>query len=213
MTFRYCDELEFAFGWIVEERMGRTSHALAADGGVWLVDPIAVPGVEERIRGLGEPRGVVQLLDRHARDAAELAAWLGVPLHEVPFGAVPGSPFEVVPLVRLPVWREVALWWPDRRVLVCADALGTIGYFRAPGEALGVHPILRLTPPRRLASLEPLHLLCGHGEGIHGEEASAAVRRALRRSRRDLPRALLRSMFAHGEVGDYGSRFHGRDPA
>lgn len=184
-----------------------------ADGGVWLVDPIAVPGVEERIRGLGEPRGVVQLLDRHARDAAELAAWLGVPLHEVPFGAVPGSPFEVVPLVRLPVWREVALWWPDRRVLVCADALGTIGYFRAPGEALGVHPILRLTPPRRLASLEPLHLLCGHGEGIHGEEASAAVRRALRRSRRDLPRALLRSMFAHGEVGDYGSRFHGRDPA
>jgi hypothetical protein len=194
LTFRYCDETEFGFGWIVEERIGRTSHALAADGGVWVVDPVDVPGVEERIRALGEPRGVVQLLDRHERDCAALAARLGVPLHEVPFDGVPGSPFDVLRVVRLPFWREAALWWPEARVLVCADAVGTVPYFRAPGEAAGVHALLRLTPPRRLGSLDPLHVLCGHGEGLHGNDTPAALRRALRRSRRDLPRALLAAM-------------------
>ena len=194
MRFRYCDELDFGFGWIVEERIGRTSHALAADGGVWVVDPVNVPGVEERIRALGEPRGVVQLLDRHERDCAALAERLGVPLHEVPFDGIPGSPFDVLRVVRLPVWREAALWWPEARVLVCADAVGTVPYFRAPGEAVGVHAFLRLTPPRRLRSSDPLHLLCGHGEGLHGEDTPAALRRALRRSRRDLPRALLTGM-------------------
>ncbi len=34
---RFCDEQEFGFGWLDDdERMRRTSHALVADGGVWL---------------------------------------------------------------------------------------------------------------------------------------------------------------------------------
>lgn len=41
-------------------------------------------------------------------------------------GRVPDWPFEIVPLVRRFRWDEVALWWPERRVLVCADALGTV---------------------------------------------------------------------------------------
>lgn len=194
MTFLYCDEIEFGFGWIVEERLARTSHALAADGGVWVVDPVDIPGIDERIRLFGEPRGVVQLLDRHRRDCAEVAARLGVPLHAVPFDGIPGSPFDVLRLVRLPLWREAALWWPEARVLVCADAIATHPSYRAPGELVGVHPFLAFTPPRRLGSLDPLHLLCGHGEGLHGEDTPAALRRALRRSRRDLPRALLAAM-------------------
>ena len=72
--------------------MGRTSHALAVDGRVWLTDPIDADGVEERIRSLGEPAGVIQLLDRHKRDGAALAARLGVPLHVVP-SSLPGTPF------------------------------------------------------------------------------------------------------------------------
>jgi glyoxylase-like metal-dependent hydrolase (beta-lactamase superfamily II) len=90
------------------------------------------------------------------------------------------------------VWREVALWWPDRRILVCADALGTVPhYFRAGDEAVGVHPLLRLTPPRRLLGLDPLHVLVGHGEGIHGDGVRAELDGAIRSARRRIPRWLV----------------------
>jgi hypothetical protein len=133
---------------------------------------------------------VIQLLDRHNRDCAALARRLGVPRHRVPFAGVPGSPFEFVRVANVPRWREVALWWSAPRVLVCGDALGAAPYFRAPGERLGVHPLLRLVPPRRLAALEPLHVLGGHGEGLH-EDAAAAVREAVATARRRLPAAWL----------------------
>lgn len=189
---RLCDEWESGFGWIAPEPklLERASHALAAGGRVWLVDPLDGEGVEERARRLGEPAGVIQLLDRHERDGRELAERLGVPLHRVPFDGVTGSPFVLVPVVRLPGWREAALWWPQERVLVCADALGTAPYFRGPGEQLGVHPLLRLTPPRRLAQLGAERVLCGHGEGIHGPEAALLLAEALATSRRNVMRWL-----------------------
>ena len=43
-------------------------RALVAEGGVWVIDPVAWSDAEERARALGEPRGVLQLLDRHDRD-------------------------------------------------------------------------------------------------------------------------------------------------
>jgi hypothetical protein len=70
---------------------------------------------------------------------------------------------------------------------VVGDALGTLAYFRAPGEALGVHPLLRLTPPRSLCGLEPEHVLCGHGPGLHGPDAAPALREALATARRRIP--------------------------
>lgn len=184
------DELEFGFGWIEETRIRRASHALAVDGGVWIVDPIDGEGVDERIRALGEPLGVIQLLDRHARDGARFATRLGVALHVVP-SSVSATPFEFRPVARSRWWREVALWWPDRRVLACADALGTVPYFCAGPEPVGVHPLLRLRPPRSLAGLAPEHLLVGHGEGLHGAGTAAAVEDALRHARRRLPRWLV----------------------
>src|SRR5918996_2649613 len=123
---RFCDEFAAAFGWILHETTCRTSHALAADGGVWLVDPVDVPGLDERIAALGEPRGVIQLIDRHNRDCAALARRLGVPHHRLPFAGVPGAPFELVRVVRLPGWRELALLSPTERALVAADTLGTL---------------------------------------------------------------------------------------
>jgi hypothetical protein len=156
---------------------------------VWLVDPAEGEGVEERVRALGEPAGVLQLLDRHNRACAAFARRLGVPLHRVPFEAV--GPFEVVPILRRKRWREVALWWPERRVLVCADALGTVPhYFALGGEELGVHPLLRLWPPRQLVRLEPEHVLCGHGAGVH-ERSTGKLRDALANSQRRLPRLAL----------------------
>jgi hypothetical protein len=196
----FVDEQDWGFGWVASEqpRIRMTSHALLAEGGVWLIDPSEGDGVEERIRALGEPAGVLQLLDRHNRACAAFAERLGVPLHKVPFEPV--GPFEVVPILRRKRWREVALWWPERRVLVCADALGTVPhYFALGGERLGVHPLLRATPPRQLARLEPEHVLSGHGDGVH-ERATDAVRDALANSRRRLPRLALelpRALLGH----------------
>jgi hypothetical protein len=185
---RFCDEHDFGFGWITDESVPRTSHAVVADG-VWAIDPVSWPPAEARLRSLGEPRGVVQLLDRHNRDCATLADRLGVDLHVVPFEPVARAPFEFLRVLRTPVWRESALWWPERRVLVCADAVGTLPYFLAPGEPVGVHPLLRLKPPRTLATVYPLYVLCGHGEGGHGDGVAQALHEAVRSARRRLPSA------------------------
>ena len=66
-------------------------------------------------------------------------------------------------------------------------ALGTAAYYLAAGERLGVHPLLRLVPPRALSRFAPHHVLCGHGEGIHGDEAAPALDKALATARRRLP--------------------------
>jgi hypothetical protein len=155
---------------------------------VWLFDVVDDPRLEARVRELGEPEGVVQLLDRHNRDCAAVARGLGVPHHVVP-RQLPGSPFELRPVVRFRWWREVALWWAERRVLLVADALGTTPFFCAGAEPTGVHPVLRPWPPRALRGLEPDHLLVGHGEGVH--HRPTAVGSALRTARRRLPRWLL----------------------
>jgi hypothetical protein len=185
LTIRSCDEFEGGFGWIVDEFMQRCSHALVVGERVWLIDPTDAPGSEERIRAAGRSAGVIQLLDRHKRDCAAVASRLGVPHHVVP--QQPIAPFEFLPIRDARSWREVALWWPERRVLVCADALGTARYYRAGAERLGVHPLLRLRPPRQqLSGLGPAAILCGHGEGLF-DEADAALREALSTSRRRIP--------------------------
>ena len=160
---------------------------------MWVVDPVEGEGVDERIRALGEPAGVLVLLDRHRRDSDAFASRHGVPLHETPFGGVDGAPFEFRRIMRNRFWREVALWWPERRVLLAADALGSLGYFVAPREPLGVHPLLRLVPPRRaLAGIEPEHVLVGHGDGVHGSPAAAALHAALRTARTGVVRLVTR---------------------
>ncbi len=196
MKILTSDETSFGFGWIATEPalLRRASHALRADGRVWVVDPVDGPGVEARIRALGDPAGVVQLVDRHARDGVALAGRLGVPHHRLPFAGVRGAPFEPIAVLDVPGWREVALWWPDERVLVCTEALGTATHFRAPDERLAVHPFLRLYQPRALRDmarrLAPEHVLVGHGEGVHGEEAGPALRLAVTHARRETPRWL-----------------------
>ena len=184
LSISFCDEFDGGFGWVVDEFLARCSHALVAGESLWLVDPVDADGVEERVRAAGRPAGVIQLLDRHNRDCAGLAARLGVPHHVVP--ERPVGPFEFVPIRRSRWWREVALWWPERRVLACGDALGSADAFRAGDERLGVHPVLRLRPPRQLGLLQPEVILCGHGAGLFAG-ADAAQREALSTSRRRIP--------------------------
>ena len=188
------DEFEHGFGGGLRETRARTSHALVVDGGVWLIDPLDVPGLDERVHGAGEPRGVLQLLDRHDRDCAALAARYGVPHIEPRDEAV--TPFSLTAVVSLPVWRERAVWWEQGRVLAVADALGTRPYFVRAGDELGVHPFLRLTPPKELGAYEPEHILVGHGKGVHGDGAPTALRSALATSRRGLPAAFANGLRA-----------------
>lgn len=173
--------------WVEDEFLQRTSHALVTGDGTWLVDPVDSPRAGE----LDNVVGVIQLLDRHNRDCATLAQRFGVPHHFVP--QQPLGPFEFLPVRRSRRWREVALWWPDQRTLVCGDALGTAGYFRAGGERLGVHPLLRLRPPR--LDVHPDVVLCGHGPGVL-DDADAALREALRTSRRRIPQQFVSAVRA-----------------
>ncbi len=185
-----------AFGWIAPTPpiMQRASHAIAADGKVWVVDAVYDEAMLARIRELGTPAGVVQQLDRHPRDCARVAEALGVPLHVLPARAPGDAPFEVIPVVtsRLARWHEIALWFPDVGVLSIAEAVGGAPYFCAPGDAMGPHPLLRMfAPPRRLADIGCDHVLFGHGPGVHGPDTAHQLAEAIRVSRRATPRWLL----------------------
>lgn len=193
MSIRFCDDRgPHGFSWVVDEPATRTSHALAADGRVWLVDPVRHEPALERAHGLGQPVAVLQLLDRHNRDCAAVAEELGVP-HLVTPDALPGTPFETRTLRDAARWRETALWWGAERTLVVAEALGTNRFFRSGRDAIGVHLLLRLRPPREaIEGFEPEHLLVGHGEGLHGADTPDAMRTALAHSRTGLARIVAR---------------------
>ena len=83
MTARVIEH-DLGLTWVVEELMERASHALVDDGRVWLIDPVADDAALARAAALGEPAGVVRLLDRHGRDCDALAESLGVPLYSLP---------------------------------------------------------------------------------------------------------------------------------
>lgn len=170
--------------------MERAFHALVGDGRAWLVDPLDLPELGD-VTELGEPAAVLQLLDRHNRDCAAVAERLGVPHLKVP-DAVPGSPFEAIAAVRLPGWKETALWWPEREALVVAEALAGNPMHTGGGQAVAIHFLLRAWPPGSLREYRPRHLLLGHGHPLHGPDAAAGVETAYARSRRDLPRVLLK---------------------
>src|SRR5215207_3252035 len=152
------DELPFGFSWLPDEALSRTAHALDTGDGVWLIDPVDVPEAIERATALGRPAGVIQLLDRHDRDCAGVAERLGVPHLRLP-AEVPGSPFAVIDVLDIPRWHEKALWWPERRVLVVAELIGTNRIYRMGSARAGVHPMLRALPPGALRHYQPEHLL------------------------------------------------------
>jgi hypothetical protein len=183
VRYELTDEWDGGFGWVRDERMQRTSHALVVEGRVWLIDPVDEPELEDRVRSLGRPGGVVQLLDRHERGCTAWADRLGVAHHRAWEGV--DAPFEVLPVRKRRWWREVALWEPAGRTLVCADALGTLPFFRAPGDRVGLHPLIRPFPPRALRGLEPRRILVGHGEAVT-EDAAGALEDTLAHARRRL---------------------------
>lgn len=190
------------------EVMQRASHAIVAGGSVWLVDPVEATGIHEAIDSLGSVVGIVLLLDRHRRDAGRFAQRYDVAVHvPAPLGdaadrlGVPVEPlgsevgetgFRIRPVLENRFWREVALIREATETALVPEALGTAAYYTAPGEPVGVHPALRLWPPRRqLAGIDPERLLVGHGPPVL-EGAGPAMRDALAGARRRAPRAYWR---------------------
>jgi len=188
MSRIHVEEHALGLTWVVAEPMERAFHALVDEGRVWLIDPLDGPEIKDAA-ALGEPAGVLQLLDRHNRDCAEIAARLGVPHLRVP-DSVLGSPFEAIAAVRIPRWRETALWWPAKKALIVAEVLAANPMHTGGGQRVGMHLFLRPWPPGSLFGYRPEHLLLGHGRSVHGLEAAGAVQTAHARARRDLPRVL-----------------------
>lgn len=175
--------------WHETDTMARSAHAVSDGERVWLIDPFDDPAALEVASTLGEPAGVIQLLDRHQRDGELIAQRLGVPRLRLP-RALPDTPFEVVSVVARPWWREIALWWPAQRTLIVAEAIGT-GPLFGLGRRAGVHPMLRAVPPRSaLGGYSPDRLLVGHGPALDAD-AAAALSQALSSSRSDIPKLLI----------------------
>ncbi|WP_020222733.1 hypothetical protein [Halarchaeum acidiphilum] len=180
-----------------DEAMQRASHVLDTDAGVFLVDPVDAPGIDDLAAALGDVAGVVVLIDRHERDAAAVARRHDVPVYlpahltrevDAPTerfsGSLPGTEYGLLRTLDVPGWHEAALF--DGETLVVPEAVGTAPFFRGADERLGVHPMLRLTPPSALRGLRPERVLVGHGHGIT-EAAADSLRYALAHSRRKAP--------------------------
>ena len=207
------DRYDGGVGWIAypNETMERASHAFAvrddesdADD-IWVIDPVDAPGVDDLLAEFGSVAGVVVGLDRHKRDCAEIAERHDVPVYisewmtgvaddlgtdvEIErFGSrLADTGFETIRIrdSTVPPWQEVGLF--DGETLIVPESLGTGSYFRGDRERLGVHPMLRLTPPTTtLSGLNPERVLVGHGVGVH-ERAAVALEDALSDSRRKAP--------------------------
>ena len=204
------DRFEGGAGWLAypDETMQRASHALATDEGVWLIDPVDAPALDDLIAEVGDDAGteavagVAVCLDRHKRDAAAIARrhdaevcvprWMNGVAEELDApvarfsGELGDSGFEsfVIRDSSLPPWQEAGLYNPDTGTLVVPESVGAASYFLAGDETLGVHPMLRLTPPKTLSRYDPERVLVGHGAGVLSDGA-AALDAALASSKRN----------------------------
>jgi len=211
------DRFEHGVGWMAypEEGMERASHALAVpsedgDADVWVIDPVDAPGLDDLLASLGTVAGVVVGVDRHKRDADVIAQRHSVPIFVQEWmtgvasaftattarfsGELADTGFRALEIRNssIPPWQEVGLY--DGETLVVPEAVGTAEFFRAGDERLGVHPMLRLVPPRDvLGNLDPDRILVGHGGGIQ-EDTSEALADALSGSRRRAPAAFTNAL-------------------
>lgn len=195
------------------EDIARASHVLELDGGRFVIEPVDAPGLDDRLGEFGGLDGVIVLMDKHTRDAETVAARHDVPVfapadfdriaaklegEHAPLGPIlDRSPYEGIRVVNRRLWQELALWSSEGRTLVVPETVGTLEFFTVGAETVGLHPTLRLRPPRHaLGDLEPERLLVGHGEPVRPLDVDA-FRRLLRSGRRRLPQAWIVALRAY----------------
>lgn len=191
-----CDAISWSFD--ASSLYPRTSTAISVDGGCLLIDPVDGPGLDDLVSPLGDVVGVCTLLGRHQRDGAKIASRLGCPRLVPSTLAGSGDPLVIAgiqerAILAAPGWNESALWLPERRLLVCAEALGTSGHYLAsPDEVVGINPVLRVRPPfGALRGLDPIAIAVGHGPPVI-EGATDGLEHALATARSGLPRTWWR---------------------
>ncbi|WP_227133346.1 hypothetical protein [Halorubellus salinus] len=216
------DAFDGGFGWRTagDDSLARTSHALRTDDGLWLLDPLDAPGLDDVIaeRGPGDDAaasvaGVAVCAGWHARDAAAVAARYDVPVTvpagvdraldhlEQPAGVdvdvqraddrLPSTDVSLHGVSPMGAWTEAVCWRDRDRTLYVPESLGTADPFVVGDERLGVIFYARLLPPRdALAGFSPDRVLVGHGDGVF-DDAAAALADALDASRRRFPRAVV----------------------
>ncbi|MDS0296180.1 hypothetical protein [Halogeometricum luteum] len=188
------------------ETAERCSHALGADGGVWLLDPLDAPGVDEAVAELGPVEGVAVLSAYHARDAAAFADRYDVPVSlprwlprvearvDAPVerfdGELGTTGLRVREYAPLPGWSEAIAHRPADGTLYAPDTLGTASPFTVDGERLGLYLFQRFVTPKFLHGYDPERILVGHGDGVF-QGAAAALEDAVANGRRRLPWALV----------------------
>ena len=153
--------------------MPRTSHAVRV-GRQRLADRRRRrrPALDERIRALGEPAGVVQLArPAQAATAQPVAERLGVRLYVTPFADVTEAPFVACPLCAGSGGRSRSgsptSGSSCRRRAWAASA--TSG--RRTSRSASIRCSGSSRRSTRSAGLEPEHVLFGHGAGYHGSDA------------------------------------------
>ncbi len=208
------DEWADGFGWLAhpDETGHRVGHAVRtradSEGGVWVLDPLDAPGLDDRLAALGEVVGVAVLSDYHARDAAAIAERYEVPVTvpapldraadrvDGPVELVEGSlaGFDLQTVRPLHAWTETVAYREADGTLYVPDYLSGHEKFCVGGERVGMPTFSRLVPPRDpFECFAPERILFGHGEGVT-TDARAALADALDGARRRFPRALVSNL-------------------
>ncbi|WP_158056777.1 MBL fold metallo-hydrolase [Halorussus halophilus] len=208
--FEEIDRWDHGVGWLAhpDETMQRASHALEVDGKVWVVDPVDAPELDDLLAEFGTVEGVVVLLNRHFRDADEIARRHDVPVYvpswfdrvqemRAPLkrfdGTLPETDYRVVKVFDSFGWEEAALYDDESGTLVVPEAIGSAPYFTTESERLGVHPMLRPIPPKALRGLRPERIVVGHGAGV-ADDAASVLTATLRGARRRTPKLFARNI-------------------
>lgn len=211
MGYRTIDRWEGGVGWLAypDETGQRASHAIVGDsGGVWLIDPLDAPGVDDLYTEWGDVVGVAVLSSYHARDAGVFADRHGVPVYlpqwmgrveeriDAPVKryttALGDSGFQIRTCSLLPGAHEAIAYRSSDRTLYVADVLGTAAGATVGEERIGVYLLARLSPPLAVGEYTPERILVGHGTGVF-ENAASALADALTGARRRFPAAFLAS--------------------
>lgn len=198
--------------WIAHpnEESVRASHAIRTNDGVWVIDPIDAPNVDDILDSFGDVVGVTVLSCFHGRDAGRIASrhnaavyvpeWMDrmaetvdAPLKRYalrPDEEYDSAELDTISCRPFPGWQEVFLYHDPSKTLVTPDSLGTTGIHCLDDERLGLSVFRRLQPPAELAGLDPNRILPGHGKPLTDNPA-VALHSALDGARASFPRALV----------------------